>query len=100
MMKPTLAENALKSDLISVISQDFEILEEVSGKVLVTQEAVRIDYLAYPRPHIVEMGFAYKWFGIEVKYFPDFHNHDRGKKAKLIWQAINYAQSEFYVKGE
>lgn len=95
-----LAEELLKSNLNTAISQDFEIFPEVSGRVLLTQENVRIDYLACPRPHLIDMGFIYKWFGIEVKHFRDFNNHDLGKKAKLMWQAINYAQSEFYVKGE
>jgi hypothetical protein len=46
------------------------------------------------------MNFPPQWFGVEVKHFSDFHEHGRGKKAKLIWQAIKYAQSEFSIDGE
>ena len=93
-------EEKLKTNLIEAIGKDFEILTEVPGRKIIDGKAVRVDFLAFPMPQLTKMGFPAKWFGIEVKHFADFHTHGRGKKAKLIWQAINYAQSEFYVKGE
>lgn len=93
-------EAKLKQELIDRIGGDFELVPEVPGTAIISRVPVRIDYLAFPKPHLTEMGFPAKSFGIEVKHLRDFHNHGKGKKAKLIHQAITYMQSSFEINAE
>jgi len=51
------------------------------------------------RPHLVDDGFDPEWIGLEVKHIEDFKDGDLGKKSKLVWQSITYAQSVFEVDG-
>jgi hypothetical protein len=85
-------EETLKTNLLTHIASDFIVHDEVTGRFLVDNTKVIIDYMLYPRPNLIERGFAPTWFGIEVKS-PD---GEGGKKGlRVSWQAITYSQSVF-----
>lgn len=53
---------------------------------------VIIDFLMYPKKHLLDKGFHAGWFGVEVKA----PGNDGAKKGlQVAWQAITYSQSEF-----
>lgn len=84
-------ENQLKSYLLEHFGKDFIVRDEVEGRFLVDGTPVFIDYLMYPKPNLIEKGFANEWFGIEVKE----PGGDAKKGVQVAWQAITYSQSEF-----
>ena len=91
-----MKEDHIKTTTIKVLSPDFELIPEVRGRSLVEGRMVRIDFLAFPKSHLIENGFDNQFFGIEAKSV-DF---SQSKKInKLIWQSISYAQSEFQYNG-
>lgn len=67
---------------------------------MIEQTSVSIDFLLFPKPHLIADGFDPVWFGIEAKHIRDFKRGDLGKKSKLVWQSITYAQSAFYIDGD
>jgi hypothetical protein len=60
-------EPELKAAFAHAIERDFIIKTDVPGRFLVDDSEVVIDYLLYPRPHLIERGFKPNWFGVEVK---------------------------------
>ncbi len=50
-----------------ILGADFELLPEVNGRNMVEERKVRIDFLAYPKKHLIENGFDNRVFGIEAK---------------------------------
>ena len=60
---------------------------------------VRIDFILYPKPHLVEEGFVEEPFGVEVKYFKqeDGFTH---KTSRGIWQTISYNDCQFTLNGQ
>lgn len=98
-------EPTLKSLVQRGLQQDFEILPEISGINLVENDHVRIDFMCYPKKHVIDSGFYPCWFGIEVKHIPqqDDGSHIPGTTSKitrLFWQAISYGQSEFDIENK
>jgi len=92
-------ESHLKDRVIKHLQDDFFLEEEAVGINLIENRHVRIDFLAYPKPKLVERGFLSAWFGIEVKHIATFGRPgSRGKKSKLLWQAMTYSQSVFELE--
>lgn len=90
-------ENFLKDQIVEILNDDFLIHDNVKGQNLVEQTQVFIDYMLYPKQHLIEAGFEPDWIGLEVKFIKDFSSADRGKKSHLLWQAITYSQSKFMI---
>ncbi|EDW2262317.1 hypothetical protein [Salmonella enterica] len=92
-------ETELKLWMFNLLKNDFYIYQEVSGVHITESLKVRIDYVLYPKAHLVNQGFEPVPFGIEVKYFTqakDFvHKASRG-----IWQAISYNDCEFFLQNK
>jgi hypothetical protein len=86
-------EDELKAVVRSVLGSDFLMKEEVDGLHLLTGEQVKIDFLLYPKDHLIASGFERIWVGIEVKS-PNVKEPVKNG-LKLAWQAITYTQSEF-----
>jgi hypothetical protein len=87
-----MTENELKKELCRSLESDFEIKAEVAGNFIVDGSKVVIDYLLFPKEHLINKGFKPSWFGVEVKS----PNGEGAKKAiRLAWQAITYSQSKF-----
>ncbi|EAQ65835.1 hypothetical protein MED121_01450 [Marinomonas sp. MED121] len=91
-------EKELKSWFIGKFNRDFYIYEEVSGIHLAEGVNVRIDFVLYPRPHLIEEGFIDEPFGIEVKYFKQESGFTH-KTSRGIWQAISYNDCLFNLNG-
>lgn len=83
-------EDSLKEEVLKCLNSDFIIREEVEGCHIVTGEKVRIDFLIYPREHLIEQKFERIWIGIEVKA-----PKTQKDGTRLAWQAITYKQSIF-----
>lgn len=92
-----ITENFLKSQIEEILKNDFILRCDVKGQNLVEKTDVRIDYMLYPKQHLIESGFEPDWIGLEVKFIKDFSFADRGKKSHLLWQAITYSQSKFNI---
>lgn len=92
------SEAELKTWAVAHLSEDFELHPEVAGRHVAEGVRVIIDYLAYPKPHLLAHGFAPVHFGIEVKYLgqADGFSH---KAARGLWQTVSYTDSEFYLDG-
>lgn len=91
-------ENHLTKDLISRISVDFEIHQEVEGYHQFCKERLRIDLVLRAKPHLIDQGFTNEWFGIECKWVTG-HDKQTSKVTRLVWQCITYAQSVFWING-
>lgn len=90
-------EERLRLDIYT-LQQDFDIWEEVPGVNIPEQQNVRIDYIARPRQHLIDMGFDNVCFGIEVKSLSDsYDSFSFPKFKKLLWQCITYRQSMFTI---
>ena len=86
-------EDKIKAVIIETLNGDFILKSEQWGTHPLLHEKVRIDFLAYPRPHLVEAGFDAEWFGIEAKDIGE----DVPKLNRVLCQSITYAQSRFSV---
>jgi len=91
-------EQELKDKFRSIAKNDFEILSDVRGSYLLQEKEVVLDFMLYPKLHLLESGFEQAWFGVEVKHFDNLHV--TGKMSRFLWQCITYAQSVFQVKGK
>lgn len=88
------SEIELKAWFNEKLATDFYIYPEVSGTHLSENLNVRIDYVLFPKEHLVKEGFEPSYFGVEVKYF----NQESGfihKASRGLWQAISYNDSYF-----
>lgn len=92
------SEKELKHWFQAHMSTDFHIYGEVWGVHLSENVNVRIDYILYPKPHLIEQGFEQEPFGVEVKYFKqeDKFTH---KTSRGVWQTISYNDCLFNLKG-
>ncbi len=88
-------EKILKKKFLQIAKDDFLILPEVKGEELLHHKKVIIDFMLYPKLHLVKAGFDPKWFGVEVKHFGVAG--ETGKMSRFIWQSITYVQSKFQV---
>ncbi|MEZ4590941.1 MAG: hypothetical protein R3D55_07335 [Chloroflexota bacterium] len=90
----SIGEKRLQKRFENLLKDDFDLFPEVWGKNLVyPDKEVRIDYLLFPKPHLIEAGFDPVWFGVEIKHFGK--PGETGKLSRLIWQCITYVQSQF-----
>lgn len=92
------SEDELKLWLEAHLADDFDLVREVVGSHLAERTRVQIDYIAYPRPHLVAAGFAQMHFGIEVKFL-DPCNGFSSRAARALWQTVSYTDSEFDLAG-
>ena len=90
-------EEKIKQQVKGLLSNDFEIKEEITGNHLVEQDVVIIDFMIFPKPHLINQGFEAFWVGIECKYIKPNSEHANKKLNKLIWQSISYAHSVFNI---
>jgi hypothetical protein len=90
-------EKGLKNKFQRIVKNDFLVLPDINGEELVHHKKVIIDFMLYPKPHLLEAGFDPVWFGVEVKHFGVVG--ETGKMSRFIWQSISYAQSTFQVDG-
>lgn len=88
------SEDEVKAFLISFFSSDFHISEEVQGRHLAANVAVRIDFILTPRRHLIESGYDPAPFGVEAKYFKQESGFTH-KTSRAFWQSISYNDCEF-----
>ncbi|OUM04504.1 hypothetical protein [Variovorax sp. JS1663] len=93
------SEVELSAWLKSHLQADFFLHEEVRGRHLAEDLGVRIDFVAYPKQHLIDAGFEAGPFGIEVKYIDPMNGFSR-KASRAFWQTVTYTDSEFYVGAE
>lgn len=93
------SEPELKTWMTAFLSEDFDLHEEVKGIHLAHGTGVQIDYIAMPKPHLVDAGFVNLPFGIEVKYINPAEGFSR-KAARAFWQTISYTDCAFKLDGE
>lgn len=91
-MDYTEREDALKAQVTAALERDFLIKPEASGRDMVHNEPVRVDFLLWPRQHVVTAGYPRQVAAVEVKWLED---DDIGGLAELCWQGITYQQSVF-----
>lgn len=90
-------EIELKAWIFNLLNNDFHIYPEVIGTHITEGLKVRIDYILYPKAHLIEQGFEPEPFGIEVKYLTQAKDFSH-KASRGIWQAISYNDCEFSIK--
>lgn len=91
-------EPEIKSWFKEYFREDFYIESEVPGLHISENQNVKIDYILYPRQHLIDNGFIDECFGVEVKYI-DPESSSLAKKAnKAIWQTISYNDCKFNLK--
>ena len=93
------SEKELKNWFMANLKNDFHIYSEVPGVHLAENVNVRIDFILYPKEHLISNGFVEEPFGVEVKYFKqeDGFTH---KTSRGIWQTISYNDCLFDIKGK
>ena len=64
------------------------------GYHLLEHHRIRIDFLAYPKDHLIERNFEPLWFGIEVKS-PAVKIEPQKNVLDLAKQAIDYTESKY-----
>lgn len=89
-------EYQVKNWLKDHFERDFHIYEEVWGVHLAENVNVRIDFVFYPKPHLIEAGFVEEPFGVEAKYFKQEDGFTR-KTSRGIWQTISYNDCQFEI---
>lgn len=87
-------EDQLKDILLKSLQADFDIDREVTGFHLLERRKVRIDFLLYPKQHLVENGFDPLWFGCEVKS-PAVKKEAIKNIKTFAKQCIDYTESDF-----
>ncbi len=93
------SEEELKQWFKANLSDDFEIYEEVWGTHLAEDVNVRIDFILYPKEHLIAEGFITEPFGVEAKYFKQESGFTR-KTSRGIWQAISYNDCVFHLDNQ
>ena len=91
-------EDELKAWVQPHLEKDFVIFPEAAGKHL-SGASVVIDFLLFPRPHLIEHGFVEGFVGLEIKHITQEDGFSR-KSSRALWQTISYTDSEFFVKGK
>ena len=90
----TTDEDGLKSIIEASLGDDFILKREVWGFHLLERRKIRIDFLAYPKEHLIENKFEPLWFGIEVKS-PFVKKEPQKNVLDFAKQAIDYTESEY-----
>jgi hypothetical protein len=64
-------EDCLKNKIKEMLDDDFILRDSVKGINPVENKKVIIDYMLYPKIHLIENGFDPHWVGVEIKYIKD-----------------------------
>ncbi len=91
------SEPELRGWLESWLGQDFDFFPEVQG-LHPSGKGVQVDYLIYPKQHLIDLGFCARYVSVEAKYLNqrDGFSH---RASRAMWQAISYTQSTFTLHG-
>ena len=90
-----LGEKELKIKCSNLLKNDFNIAENLCGFDMIYKKKVIIDFMIFPKEHLIENGFDPVWFGLEVKHFGA--PGQSGKMSRFLWQCVSYVQSEFNI---
>lgn len=91
-----ISEGEIKKWIKSSLKRDFFMYEEVKGVHIATKKIVQIDFVFYPKPHLIEAGFVNEPFGIEAKYIKQEKGFTR-KMSRGVWQAMSYNECKFKI---
>ena len=91
------SEKELQHWFTTHLQEDFHIYKEVPGVHLAENTNVRIDFILYPKEHLISEGFVEEPFGVEVKYFKQEEGFTH-KTSRGIWQTISYNDCLFKIK--
>ena len=91
-------EDEVKSWFVDYFREDFYIEDEVGGYHITEKQNVKIDFLIYPRKHLIDNGFISHCIGIEVKYIDPMSENLTKKANKALWQTISYNDCLFTLK--
>lgn len=94
-----LSEDELKRWMVTWLDTDFFVHKEVAGRHMSSNIGVVIDYVLYPKEHLINEGFIAGYFGLEVKYICQDSGFSR-KASRGIWQTISYTDSVFTLDGK
>lgn len=87
-----MSEPKVKQYLVDCLQDSFELVQEQTGVDPITGEKGRIDFLAYPKGHLIDRGFVPQWFGVECKYKDEFS----GSAINMLFaQAVTYRRMIF-----
>ncbi len=89
----TMDEDCLKDILKNSLKNDFIIEWEKVGCHLLEQRKIRIDFLLYPKQHLIDNGFDPLWFGCEVKS-PAVKKEPQKNVMDFAKQCIDYTESK------
>lgn len=92
-------ENELKKWLWDHLHSDFHLYQEVPGTHKYSHKGVIVDFIAYPRQHLLDSGFINMPFGIEVKHIAQELGFIK-KTSRALWQAASYNQCSFILKNK
>jgi len=92
-------EEELKEWFEAQFCEDFVVHKDVKGTHKTIDKNVYIDYVLFPKAHLVAAGFESCHLGVEVKYFSQEENFTH-KTSTGIWQAISYNDCGFIVDTE
>jgi hypothetical protein len=93
------SEIELKIWVESWLETDFIVHKEVTGTHVSTKIGVVIDYVIFPRQHLIHEGFIAGYVGLEVKYISQDSGFSR-KASRGLWQTISYTDSVFALDGK
>ncbi|PSU33413.1 hypothetical protein [Photobacterium lutimaris] len=88
-------EADLKMWFTENMSCDFHIRSEVCGYL--NDQKVKIDFMLYPKEHLIDSGFVPEPFGVEVKYLP-VNTRFTKKSSRALWQTVSYNHAKFTAK--
>ncbi len=91
------SENEIEEWLINNLSTDFYFYRQVPGKHISDGVKVKIDFLIFPKKHLINHGFSESFIGVEVKFFHPSNKFGK-KSSRSWWQTISYLDCEFFLK--
>ncbi|MEL7641528.1 MAG: hypothetical protein AAGU21_17985 [Solidesulfovibrio sp.] len=86
-------ESFYKQQVLSVLGNDFIIYEQVEGVFPIGNIKVVIDFIVFPKNHLLEKGFEPIYVGIEVK--SPTSKKPESKFIDAVFQAHTYSLSLF-----
>jgi len=92
------SEPQLREWLESWLGQDFDFFPEVPGRHP-SGKGVQVDYLLYPKQHLVDQGFCQRYVCVEAKYLNQREGFSH-RASRAMWQTISYTQSTFTLAGQ
>ncbi|WP_428569002.1 MAG: hypothetical protein ACP59X_10375 [Solidesulfovibrio sp. DCME] len=86
-------ESFYHQQIVSSLANDFIIHEQVEGVFPIDNIKVIIDFIIYPKNHLIENGFEPIYIGVEVK--SPSSKDPESKFIDAVWQAHTYSLSSF-----